>query len=86
MPVVGSSAYNTAGQITSLVRALLKLNLLTSNQRFVEVVIMSRNSSETSMRIFNSIRHYGLDITRAALSGGASLAPEPRAFRSDIGR
>ena len=57
----------------ALVRALLKLNALT-DQRFVEVVIMSRNSSETSMRIFNSIRHYDLDITRAVLSGGASLA------------
>src|SRR3569832_1334534 len=49
----------------SLVCALLKLNVLTHNKRFVEVVIMSRNSSETSMRIFNSIKHYGLDITRA---------------------
>lgn len=64
----------------ALVRALLKLNLLTHNRRFVEVVIMSRNSSETSMRIFNSIEHYGLDITRAVLSGGAPLAPYLQAF------
>ena len=34
----------------ALVRALLKLNALVHNKRFVEVVIMSRNSSETSMR------------------------------------
>lgn len=57
----------------ALVRALLKLNVLTHNQRFVEVVIMSRNSSETSMRIFNSINHYGLDITRAVLSDRKSV-------------
>lgn len=31
---------------------------------------MSRNSPNTSLRIFNSISDYDLDITRAALSGG----------------
>ncbi|GAA4026178.1 5'-nucleotidase [Actimicrobium antarcticum] len=68
----------------ALVRALLKLNALTHNQRFVEVVIMSRNSSETSMRIFNSIAHYDLDITRAVLSGGAPLSPYLRAFNVSL--
>ena len=67
----------------ALVRALLKLNAL-SDQRFVEVVIMSRNSSETSLRIFNSIRHYDLDMTRAALTGGASLAPYLQAFNVSL--
>ena len=67
----------------ALVRSLLKLNALT-DQRFVEVVIMSRNSSETSMRIFNSIRHYELDITRAVLSGGAPLAPYLQAFNVSL--
>jgi 5'-nucleotidase len=68
----------------ALVRALLKLNVLNHNQRFVEVVIMSRNSSETSLRIFNSIRHYGLDITRAVLSGGAPLTPYLKAFNVSL--
>ena len=68
----------------SLVRALLKLNSLTPGHRLVEVVIMSRNSSETSLRIFNSIEHYGLDISRAALSGGASLAPYLQAFNVSL--
>ena len=68
----------------ALVRALLKLNALTENKRLVEVVIMSRNSSETSMRIFNSIKHYDLDITRAVLSGGASLAPYLAAFNVSL--
>jgi 5'-nucleotidase len=68
----------------ALVRALLRLNELTHHQRFVEVVIMSRNSSETSMRIFNSIKHYGLDITRAVLSGGASLTPYLKAFNVSL--
>ncbi|MGN6704183.1 MAG: 5'-nucleotidase [Burkholderiaceae bacterium] len=68
----------------ALVKALLHLNVLNHNQRFVEVVIMSRNSSETSLRIFHSIRHYGLDITRAVLSGGAPLAPYLQAFNVSL--
>ena len=71
------------GRGFALVRALLKLNTLVDT-RLVEVVIMSRNSSETSLRIFNSIKHYDLDITRAALSGGASLAPYLEAFNVSL--
>jgi 5'-nucleotidase len=68
----------------ALVKALLKLNHLTPGQRLVEVVIMSRNSSETSLRIFNSIEHYGLDISRAALAGGAPLSPYLQAFNVSL--
>lgn len=45
---------------------------------------MSRNSADTSLRVFRSIEHYGLDITRAVLAGGASLAPYLEAFRTDL--
>src|SRR5690554_8152493 len=38
----------------------------------VEVVLLSRNSPETGVRIFNSIREYDLDITRAAFMSGGS--------------
>lgn len=72
------------GAAFALVKALLKLNELTPGHRLVEVVIMSRNSSETSLRIFNSIAHYGLDITRAALSGGSPLAPYLLAFNVSL--
>ncbi|MFZ6689242.1 5'-nucleotidase [Undibacterium sp. SXout11W] len=68
----------------ALVKALLKLNALIPGHRMVEVVVMSRNSSETSLRIFNSIQHYGLDITRAALTGGAPLAPYLNAFNVSL--
>lgn len=66
-----------------LARAVLGLNSPGAARR-AEVVVMSRNSTETSLRIFNSIRHYGLDISRAALSGGAPLAPYLRAFKVDL--
>jgi 5'-nucleotidase len=66
-----------------LAKAVLGLNSPHAPPR-AEVVVMSRNSTETSLRIFNSIRHYGLDISRAALSGGAPLAPYLKAFSVDL--
>lgn len=66
----------------SLVKALLKLNE-EGNHR-VEIIIMSRNSADTSLRIFNSIEAYHLDITRAVLAGGSSLAEYLGAFGVDL--
>ena len=68
----------------ALVKALLKLNERDKSDRVAEVIIMSRNSADTGLRIFNSIRYYGLDITRAALVSGASLAPYLSAFNTDL--
>jgi 5'-nucleotidase len=36
----------------------------------VEVVLLSKNSPETGQRVFNSIREFGLDISRAAFTSG----------------
>ena len=52
-----------------LVKSLLELNNQ-ANKRIVEVVVMSRNSPETGVRMLNSIKNQKLDITRVALSGG----------------
>jgi 5'-nucleotidase len=38
----------------------------------VEIILLSRNSADTGLRVFNSIQHYQLDISRAAFSGGDS--------------
>lgn len=68
-----------------LIKALLRLNDGRSeDKRLVEVIIMSKNSADTSLRVFRSIEHYGLDITRAALSSGAPLAPYLSAFHTDL--
>ena len=67
----------------ALVKALLKLNER-YQRHIVEVLIMSRNSADTSLRIFNSIAHYGLDISRAVLTGGASLSPYLSSFGVDL--
>ncbi len=67
-----------------LVRALLRLNEYSKERNLVEVVILSRNSPDTSLRIFNTIAYYGLNITRSVLASGASLAPYLSAFRTDL--
>ena len=72
------------GSAFPLVEAFLGLNKLSPEGRLVEVIIMSRNSPNTSLRIFNSIEHYGLDISRAALSGGGAIAPYLAPFRTDL--
>ena len=71
------------GPAFPLVKAFLKLNEL-QEQRLVEVIIMSRNSPDTSLRIFNSVQAHNLDITRAALTGGAPIAPYLHAVQADL--
>ena len=67
-----------------LIKALLRLNEYGQGEDLVEVIIMSRNSPDSSLRVFNSIAHYGLDITRSVLVSGASLAPYLTAFHTDL--
>ncbi|MBQ7475633.1 MAG: 5'-nucleotidase [Clostridia bacterium] len=70
------------GTAFPLVKALHNLNL--GDRRLTEVIVMSKNSADTSLRIFNSIESYGLDISRAALVSGASLAPYLSSFKTDL--
>ena len=70
------------GTAFPLIKALQKLN--DCGEQLVEVIIMSKNSADASLRIFNSIEHYGLDITRAALVGGNLIAPYLTAFKADL--
>lgn len=66
-----------------LVKSLLELNNQ-ADKRIVEVVVMSRNSPETGVRMLNSILNHELDITRVALSGGEPLAPYIEAYDVDL--
>lgn len=67
-----------------LIEALLNINKIPGHEGNVEVIIMSHNSPDTSLRVFNSIAHYGLQISRAVLASGASLAPYLTAFHTDL--
>lgn len=67
-----------------LVAAVLKLNGKTPAEREAEVVVMSRNNADTSLRITRSIESHNLDITRSAFTSGASLADYLTAFDVDL--
>lgn len=60
------------GDAFALVKKLLAINSQLTGDAGVEVILLSRNSSDTGLRVFNSIQHYGLPITRAAFAGGSS--------------
>ena len=60
------------GVAFSLVRKLLALNERLGDRGRVEVILLSRNSSDTGLRVFNSIRHHELGIRCAAFTSGAS--------------
>jgi len=58
------------GPAFPVVEKLLALNRAEPGAPAVEVILLSRNSADTGLRVFNSIQHYGLDIARAAFTGG----------------
>ncbi len=69
-----------------LVKALLELNKYQPENEapLVEVVVMSRNSPETGIRVLQNIRHRGLDISRHAFTGGESVVDYLDAFEVDL--
>ena len=71
------------GTAFPLVEALLSLNEK-FEEPIVEVIILSSNSHETALRVFNSISEYGLDIVRAAFTGGEAKHPYLEAFNIDL--
>lgn len=72
------------GVAFQLVQKLLALNEKSKAETHVEVVLISRNSADTGLRIFNSITHYDLDITRAAFTGGNPPWNYAQSFKADL--
>ncbi len=70
-----------------LVKALLDLNQHMrggETSPLVEVVVMSRNSPDTGIRVLKTIRRDQLAITRSAFTGGESVADYMDAFDVDL--
>lgn len=73
------------GPAFHLVEKLLKLNNgIDDENNLVEILLLSRNTADTGLRVFNSIRHYGLGISRAAFAGGNSPYGYAKAFSADL--
>ena len=71
------------GEAFGLVRKMLKINE-TLGESAVEVILLSRNNADSGLRIFNTIEHHGLAITRAAFCGGQDPWRYVRAFECDL--
>ena len=68
-----------------LVRKLLALNAgAPVGAPRVEVILLSRNSADTGLRIFNSMQHHALDIRRATFTSGAPVWPYIRPFGAQL--
>jgi 5'-nucleotidase len=72
------------GEAFPMVHKLLRLNQLIGGEPRVEVILLSRNSADTGLRVFNSIQHHSLDISRAAFCGGESPYRYIQAFGSHL--
>jgi 5'-nucleotidase len=66
------------------IRRFLSINKCFPQQAPVEVVLFSRNSPETGLRVMRSIAHYGLDISRAVFMTGKSPYPYLPAFNAAL--
>ncbi|CBL45259.1 5-nucleotidase [gamma proteobacterium HdN1] len=72
------------GQAFPLVEKLLHINSVADGKARVEVILLSRNSADTGLRIFNSIQRARLPITRAAFCNGRSPYPYVGAFGAHL--
>ena len=71
------------GVAFTLVKKLLAINPVLPDA-MVEVILISRNSADTGLRVFNSIRRHELDISRAAFTSGQPPFGYIGAFGADL--
>lgn len=67
-----------------LVKKLLQLQHPETQKPLVEVILLSRNSADTGLRIFNSIKHHDLRIKRAAFTSGGNPYQYINAYGADL--
>ncbi len=67
-----------------LVKKLLKLNQGREENPLVEVILLSRNSADSGLRIFNTIEARGLNIVRAAFTNGEPPQQYMSAFGAQL--
>lgn len=68
-----------------LITNLLKINQhFNSDEKQVEVIILSKNNAGTSLRITNAINEHKLDIVRSAWTSGNDISSYIKAFKVDL--
>ena len=63
------------GAAFPFIRRLLGLNRVYADEEPIEVVILSRNHPKASLRVMDAIKHYRLNISRAAFTAGTPPYP-----------
>jgi 5'-nucleotidase len=71
------------GPAFEVTRRLLALNT-TGTDPFVEVILLSRNSPDLSLRAFRSFEHYGIAVKHGTFTSGRSVAPFVKAWNIDL--
>jgi 5'-nucleotidase len=66
------------------IRRFLALNDIFPEEQPIEVVLLSKNDPDTGQRVFNSIKEYNLDITRAGFLTGKSPYEYIPAFNASL--
>ncbi|GAA3411307.1 5'-nucleotidase [Paenibacillus hodogayensis] len=79
-----NNEYATLGKGVAfpLIKRLLGIN--TPEEQPVEVVLLSRNDPDTGLRVFKSIEHYKLPISRAAFLAGNNPFEYMEAFNASL--
>lgn len=67
-----------------LIKRLLGMNGSTAEDQLVEVVLLSRNDPDTGLRVFKSIEHYKLPISRAVFVTGSNPFQYMEAFNASL--
>jgi hypothetical protein len=70
------------GTAFEVVRRLLALN--DDNRKLIDVIVLSQNSPDLSLRAFSSFEHYKLPIKRGSFTSGRPVAPFVGAWNIDL--
>lgn len=71
------------GNAFPLIKRLLNLNS-PEEEPVVEIILFSKNDPDTGLRVFKSIQHYGLSITRAVFVTGRDPFKYMNAFHATL--
>ena len=71
------------GAAFEVIKRLLSLNE-EGQKPYIEIIVMSKNSPDLSLRAFNSITEYGLNIKLGSFTSGRSLSPYLPAWNIDL--
>lgn len=72
------------GTAFGLVKKLLCVNQIEGWEGRVEVILLSREGTESALQIFRSLSYYHINISRAVFLEGKAAAPYLSAFRTDL--